>query len=644
LAGRAFAAVIGRRIAGWRAALARPLPRNLLVLFLPWSLLIVVLSLLLYDRMLSDRLEPLLDAESDSLNEGVAVLERHLSSLRGDLQFLSQQPLLNRALRHASASSYAALSELFAEFSNSRGIYQHIRWLDENGMERVRIDGGSGKARQVEAADLQNDSAAYYFVETMHLYKGESYLSRFDLERHYRPDGSLEALVPILRAAVPVFSERGERRGVLILDYRAERLLARLRETSLAYGGSLQLLDHEGYWMLGERPEHAWGFLLGKPELTLASRQPATWRRLQTEQRGSFSDAAGFWTYSHFRPSDAASATSNVADHWLLLSHLPAEHLNQLRWGVLWRVLLFFSVLQGLGLLISVRRAIDEAERLRAEQGLQVSSKALAASNEQLQRTVEQLQRTRRALLQAEKLSSLGTMVAGVAHELNTPIGAASVAASTLERASQEFQAAMREGLKRTTLERFVQRTDDGLSIILISLERMSQLTRAFKQLATDRASTERRRFDLLELVNEVALLLQPKLRQNDHRIVVDVAPDLILDSYPGPLGQIVQNLVDNALVHAFDPGVKGVVTVRGQLDEAQGQCVIEVIDDGRGMDEELLGKIFDPFFTTRRGQGGTGLGLHITHQLAVDVLGAELEVDSTPGEGSRFSIRLDLN
>ena len=125
----------------------------------------------------------------------------------------------------------------------------------------------------------------------------------------------------------------------------------------------------------------------------------------------------------------------------------------------------------------------------------------------------------------------------------------------------------MREGLKRTTLERFVQRTDDGLSIILISLERMSQLTRAFKQLATDRASTERRRFDLLELVNEVALLLQPKLRQNDHRIVVDVAPDLILDSYPGPLGQIVQNLVDNALVHAFDPGVKGVVTVRGQLD-----------------------------------------------------------------------------
>jgi signal transduction histidine kinase len=383
---------------------------------------------------------------------------------------------------------------------------------------------------------------------------------------------------------------------------------------------------------------------MGKPDLTLASHQPSSWRRLQGEQRGSFIDAAGFWAYSHFRPSDAASANANDADHWLLLSHLPAQNLSALRWDVLWRVLLFFGVLQSVGLLISVRRAIDEAERLRAEHGLHVSSRALASSNEQLQRTVEQLQRTRRALLQAEKLSSLGTMVAGVAHELNTPIGAASVAASTLERASQEFQAAMREGLKRTTLERFVQRTDEGLSIILISLERMSQLTRAFKQLATDRASTERRRFDLRELVEEVVLLLQPKLRQNDHRIVVEVAPDLLLDSYPGPLGQVVQNLVDNALVHAFDPGVKGVVTIRGQLDEAQGQCVIEVIDDGRGMDEDLLGKIFDPFFTTRRGQGGTGLGLHITHQLAVDVLGAELEVDSTPGEGSRFSIRFDLN
>ncbi|OLU22246.1 hypothetical protein BVH03_25580 [Pseudomonas sp. PA15(2017)] len=635
---------MGRRIAGWRAALSRPLPRNLLVLLLPWSLLIVVLSLLLYDRMLNDRLEPLLEAQTDSLNEGVAVLERHLSSLRGDLQFLSQQPLLNRAVRYASDDSYAALSELFAEFSDSRGNYQHIRWLDESGMERVRIDNVSGKARQVEVADLQNDSAAYYFVETMHLYKGESYLSRFDLERRYRPDGSIESLVPILRAAVPVFSERGERRGILILDYRAERMLERLRETSVAYGGSLQLLDHEGYWMLGESPEHDWGFLLGKPDLTLASHQPASWRRLQNEPRGSFIDAAGFWAYSHFRPSDAASATSNVADRWLLLSHLPAGNLSKVRWDVAWRVLLFFSVLQGLGILISVRRAIDEAQRLRAEHGLHVSSRALATSNEQLQRTVEQLQRTRRALLQAEKLSSLGTMVAGVAHELNTPIGAASVAASTLERASQEFQAAMREGLKRTTLERFVRRTDDGLSIILISLERMSQLTRAFKQLATDRASTERRRFDLRELVDEVVLLLQPKLRQNDHQIAVEVAPDTVLDSYPGPLGQVLQNLVDNALVHAFDPGVKGLVTVRGQVDEARGQCIIEIIDDGRGMDVELLGKIFDPFFTTRRGQGGTGLGLHITHQLAVDVLGAELEVDSAPGEGSRFSIRFDLN
>lgn len=633
-----------RRIAGWRAALARPLPRNLLVLFLPWSLLIVVLSLLLYERMLGDRLEPLLEAQTDSLNEGGAVLERHLSSLRGDLQFLSQQPLLNRAVRQAADGSDAALSELFAEFSDSRGTYQHIRWLDENGMERVRIDNKSGKARPVSGPDLQNDSAAYYFVETMHLYKGESYLSRFDLVRYYRPDGSVESFVPILRAAVPVFSERGERRGVLVLDYRAERMLERLREASVAYGGSLQLLDHEGYWMLGERPEQAWGFLLGKPDLTLASHQPSSWRRLQGEQRGSFIDAAGFWVYSHFRPSDAASANANGADHWLLLSHLPAQNLSALRWDVLWRVLLFFGVLQSVGLLISVRRAIDEAERLRAEHGLHVSSRALASSNEQLQRTVEQLQRTRRALLQAEKLSSLGTMVAGVAHELNTPIGAASVAASTLERASQEFQAAMREGLKRTTLERFVQRTDEGLSIILISLERMSQLTRAFKQLATDRASTERRRFDLRELVEEVVLLLQPKLRQNDHRIVVEVAPDLLLDSYPGPLGQVVQNLVDNALVHAFDPGVKGVVTIRGQLDEAQGQCVIEVIDNGRGMDEDLLGKIFDPFFTTRRGQGGTGLGLHITHQLAVDVLGAELDVGSTPGEGSRFSIRFDLN
>ncbi|TBU97570.1 hypothetical protein DNK44_00885 [Pseudomonas dryadis] len=627
--------------ARWRRNLALPLPRNLLVLFLPWAALICLLSALLYDRMLEDRLEPLLSDQLDSLGEGNGVLERHLSSLRGDLQFLSQQPLLARAIKYTSPDSYAALGQLFREFSDSRGSYDQIRWLDESGMEQVRVSHVGGQAHQVPGDSLQNKAGHDYFAEAMRLQKGDVYLSRFDLNREY---GRLEIpLKPTLRAATPVFGEQGERRGILILDYLGKRLLQRLEETSRAYGGTLQLLDHEGYWLLGERPEDAWGFMQGKPDATLASRQPAVWRRMQESERGSFTDASGVWAFSHFQPGDGTGSAHVSTQRWLLLSHLPNERIQALRLVVLWRVLLLLGCMLGLGLLVSVRLAVTEEGRLRAQRQLQASSKALENSNRELRDTVDQLQRTRRALLQAEKLSSLGTLVAGVAHELNTPLGAASVAASSLLTSSQELQASMGEGLKRATLERFVLRNEQGLGIVLTGLERMAQLTRAFKQLASDRAGTERRTFDLSEVVHEVILLLQPRLRQSEHRIELDMPQSVMIDSYPGPLGQILQNLIDNALIHAFEPGVRGVVRVRIELDERARHCLIEVSDNGQGMPPEILAKIFDPFFTTRRGLGGTGLGLHITHQLAVDILGAQLDVVSAPGQGSCFSVRLDL-
>jgi signal transduction histidine kinase len=171
----------------------------------------------------------------------------------------------------------------------------------------------------------------------------------------------------------------------------------------------------------------------------------------------------------------------------------------------------------------------------------------------------------------------------------------------------------------------------------------MAQLTRAFKQLASDRASTERRTFDLVELVREVMLVFALKLKQSPHQIILELPDSLMLDSYPGPLGQILQNLIDNALIHAFAPGMQGIVRVRLDHDSVARRCLIEVLDNGCGMSGEVLAKIFDPFFTTRRGQGGTGLGLHITHQLAVDILGAELHVHSSPGQGSQFRLHLAL-
>lgn len=630
---------------GWRKGWwVRPVRRNLLLLFLPWALLILLLMGLLYERLLDVRLEPLLRDQQNSLNEGAGVLNRHLATLRGNLQFLSQQPLLAEVLANPSEDNFHDLERLFAEFALSSEVYEQIRWLDEQGAEQVRVDWQDGRALVRERAQLQNQAQRYYFVEAMNLAQGDHYLSRFDLSQE---DGVLEQpLTPTLRGAAPIFDAQGKRRGILLLNYRGEALLQRLRQVSASYGGNLTLVDHEGYWMLANDPEDTWGFIRGKADATMASRYPASWRRMQSQGSGVFTDAAGYWAFSHFDPYQRTAGSAGALEHgqhWSLISRLPNAQVQALRAEVLWQVLLFVCVMLPLGLLVALRLGLAEHERDQVQLALQGSSEALQRSNGELRETVEQLQRTRGALLQAEKLSSLGTLVAGVAHELNTPIGAASVAASTLDKGNKAVQQGLRDGLQRSVLERFLQRNDEGLAIILSNLARMAQLTRAFKQLASDRASTERRSFDLVELVREVMLVFTPKLKQSPHRVQLEMPDSLLLDSYPGPLGQILQNLIDNALIHAFEPGLQGQVTVRIEQDVGRRECLIEVLDNGCGMSPEVLGQIFDPFFTTRRGRGGTGLGLHITHQLAVEILGADLQVRSTPGHGTQFRLRLTL-
>lgn len=626
----------------WRKRLfSAPVRRNLLLLFLPWTLLILLLMVLLHERLLEAKLAPLLRAQQNSLNEGVGVLNRHLATLRGNLQFLTQQPLLAEVLQDPSAHNRLSLTQLFVAFARSSAVYDQIRWLDERGAEQVRIDWRDGAPLARDQAQLQNQAQRYYFVETMNLPQGAFYLSRFDLNKDF---GVIEQPIkPTLRGAAPIFDRDGKRRGILVLNYLGQVLLQRLAEVSRSYDDNLTLVDHEGYWMLAADQQDAWGFALGKPEATLASRFPESWRRMQKQGSGVFSDRFGYWAFNHFDPRERTDKSGAANEDWLLVSRLPSEQVQGLRAEVLWQVLLFVCVMLPLGLVVVLRLGLAEFERDQVRVALEDSSQALQQSNGELRGTVEQLQRTRGALLQAEKLSSLGTLVAGVAHELNTPIGAASVAASTLDKANIGMQKSLSEGLQRSELERFLQRNGEGITIILNSLTRMAQLTRAFKQLASDRASTERRSFDLIELVHEVMLLFTPKLRQSAHQVVLEVPERLQLDSYPGPLGQILQNLIDNALIHAFEPAAHGVVTVRIDHDALRHECVIEVLDNGCGMSEEVLAKIFDPFFTTRRGRGGTGLGLHITHQLAVDIMGAELQVCSTPGQGTQFRLRLPL-
>jgi len=268
---------------------------------------------------------------------------------------------------------------------------------------------------------------------------------------------------------------------------------------------------------------------------------------------------------------------------------------------------------------------------------------ALRLAKEHADATLAELKETQANLIQAEKLASLGQLVAGVAHEINTPLGVALTTSTTLDREVTRLNELAQSGqLPKTEFTRILGRLTEGSRLLLGNLTRAIDLVYSFKQVAADQASGERRRFEVDRWLGELLTSLGPVLRKTGHQVSVQCPLDLVLDSYPGALAQVLTNLVMNALVHAFPDGRHGALSI----DVSQPRTdVLRLVfaDNGSGIAPEHIGKIFDPFFTTGRDRGGTGLGLHIVYNLVTAKLQGSIDVDSKPGQGTRFIVDLPV-
>jgi len=284
-----------------------------------------------------------------------------------------------------------------------------------------------------------------------------------------------------------------------------------------------------------------------------------------------------------------------------------------------------------------IASADSEVRRARAELADEVERKT--AANAELEVAMERLRMTQAQLVQSEKMASLGALVAGVAHEINTPVGVGVTAASTLQAKATDIKLKYEKNdLTREDLEAFLGIANEFGEIILSNLMRAADLIQSFKRVAVDQTSNERREFNLNGYIGEVLQSLGPKLKRAGHSVHATCPETLTLDSYPGVLAQILTNFVGNSLLHAFDAGQSGQLYIDARQDGEE--VVIRYSDDGKGISSEYLPRIFDPFFTTKRGAGGTGLGLHIVYNLVTQTLGGSISAESAPGKGFAITAR----
>jgi signal transduction histidine kinase len=289
----------------------------------------------------------------------------------------------------------------------------------------------------------------------------------------------------------------------------------------------------------------------------------------------------------------------------------------------------------------AMARAVDvfrenAIAKLKAEQELK-------ASKERAEGALRELQETQQSLIEAEKLAALGGLVAGVAHEVNNPVGISLTVASSFARRADRFSEEIADGqVRRSKLDEFIAGSREAAKQLVANLNRAADLIQSFKQVAVDRSHAERRLFDLAESTEQIIASLRPALKRSSITLTVEVPPGIQMDSYPGPYGQVLTNLVLNALAHAFPNKRAGSMRLAARPIDAE-QVQIRFEDDGVGMSEDVQRRAFEPFFTTRRSRGGTGLGLHIVYNLVTRRLGGRLRLDSEPGRGTTFTIRLPL-
>ena len=540
-----------------------------------------------------------------------------------DLKIIARDQRLH-ALAAGDQNALQPTSIFFETVASQKPRIAQLRYIDSTGREVVRVNRNQNDTLVIPRDQLQDKSNRYYFKEAINLPLDTVYVSAIDLNVEH---GAIEQpWRPMLRLAMPIQPAGPKSRGIVVININAATLLKQVETSNAAENRAiLQLLNEEGYWLAGVPEDQLWGFMFGN-QTSMAQDRPDVWKEIMARDQGRFHWNAKEYVFQTLRPSrfmmDFNNGTTICANDafWKIVAEVPRltliglwhpHHIPIAVSSVIAIAMICYKWSQA-----TIRRNQAEANKKRAEQ----------------------------KLFENERFASLGTLVAGISHELSTPIGNAVMVASKLAQSTKRLDSGIETGrIKRSSLEDFNNEMREGTAILLRSLERAGEIITSFKKVAIDQTSEQRRSFSLSELVNEVFRNLQHQFKNTNIQLLSTDIPDIILDSFPGPLGQAMMNIIVNAKLHAFDEDTSGQIIVSAKEIDDGNKVEITIRDTGVGIPRNRLIHIFEPFYTTRLGRGGSGLGLSVVYNIVTATLGGKVHAKSTVGLGTSLVIRIPV-
>lgn len=603
----------------------------------------VLICYLVYMQILQSKLMVMQGYQDEKLALVNTEFARELSSIKKLTKILANNNNLKRGsssrFEYRDPQSLKKINKYFLDFGLMSPNISQIRWIDIVGNERFRVNFKDGQAQVVKPENLQNKMSRYYFRKGIAINSPDSFLSKIDLNMEY---GAITTPIePTIRVTHRTSENDYIVDGLIVINFNLTEFFKKIRDIS-SKDNQINIINSSSHWLFNNDPSKEWGIILKKPHYNLKNMNPKLWQILTSQSAHTI------------RYLDTDMYT--IGKLPVLYSKKHKEALNEtiyvyIKSGeqaiarVSLSAFLYASVCAFGFIIISTfflyreHRSNNTINNLF--DALKTEKIELKHVNKTLSKTIKQQQLLQKNLIEAQRLSSLGLLVAGVAHEMNTPIGGAIISVSNAESVIKRLSESIKIGLTKSQLENDTYSIKDNLELAKVNLDKAAVIVKSFKKMAIDRNNEDFIDCDLKDVINDLLIAFHSRLKNSKINVKTQFIGNINIKTRPGIISQVIENLVMNAFNHAFIKNQKGEIEIKAINVDKKIKIIIS--DTGIGINKEKQISIFEPFYTTARGEGNTGLGLFMVMQWVTQILNAKLELDSNPESTEKFKTRFTI-